>query len=137
TFRLLDGRLPTPRWTSVRRAVPDFDLRMKRAIRFRLWVQGTFAQTNDYAGFRDWLASPRGKAAYAEAKRLADRMLPRDLDQEDLVSYATRKRSRPVLSRPQEPGSGPQFIDHADVLQTSEGRVFIAIMDAGLSDDQR
>jgi len=137
TFRLLDGNLPTPRWTSVRRAAPAFDYRLRRAARAKLWKHTPFSEEQDFAGFREWLSTPKGKAAYAEARRFGNLALPRELEQEDLVSYATPKRTRPALAKPVEAGEAPRFIDHADVLQTAEGRVFVAIMDAGLSADER
>lgn len=139
TFQLLDGTLPTPRWTTVKRSLPSFDVRVRRTTRAWLWNASAFKSGEDYAGFRSWLATPKGKASHQDAARMIERLLVDDLEKEQLTVYGNPPDSRKAKPRPFNTAvsSNPGLIDHADVLESSDGRVFIAIMDANLSPEDR
>lgn len=140
TFHLLDGTLPMPRWTSVRRALPELEIRLRRTARAKLWNISPHRATNDISAFRAWLATAAGKRAYHDARSLAARLLPVDFERPDLIAYGEVPKPKPLAAKARVSAPAPQGakpIDHADVLETPDGRVFVAVMDAGLSTDDR
>lgn len=140
SFQLIDGTLPAPRWTSVKRAVPAYDKRIKRTTRAWLWNASSFKATNDLASFRSWLATPKGKASYQETQRLIERLLITDFERDDLVQYGDipdTRRSKPRPFNGAQATGSPGPIDHADIMESSDGRVFVAVMDANLSPEDR
>lgn len=139
TFQLLDGTLPAPRWSSVKRSLPNVEVRVRRTTRAWLWNASAFKADNDLANFRAWLSTQKGKKSYFDAARLIERSLLADPDRDQLTIYgpppeSSRPRARP-LSQPAAGTAGP--VDHADVMETADGHVFVAIMDANLSPEDR
>lgn len=122
-FILLEGAPPELGWGGVRRYLPTIDERI-RAL-------ASAVQPG---------ASPREAsrdAMLAIGRDLAGR-LPHEITREMLASYSACRRPQRRFKRMQEPQEERKAqIDHADVVQSSDGRVFIAVPFVGLSTDDR
>ena len=143
-FSLVEGSLPAMRFASARRYLPAFEARCRRTARALILKQKTGAPfPSDGPAARDFkrhLATARGKDELdRQVARLA-RLLPRAFDQDSAQSYPT---PRPIAkatrqpAAPRVPMDAPRSIDHADVLESSDGRIFVAVLYAGLSNEDR
>lgn len=144
-FELVEGGLPAMRYATVRRYLPAFEVRCRRTARAMLHharcgdlsaVDGASARE-----FRRYLASAKGKDDLAKAVRLMTATLPRSLDVNGVPVYPEParkpKRQAPVAQARPAVVEAPSSIDHADVIEASDGRIFVAVLYAGLSREDR
>lgn len=142
-FRLVEGDLPSLRYAALRRHFPQHDLRCRRTARALLFHKRTgeavprdAAQARD---FRRYLETGKGQALLEQEVRSLSRLLPDPIDQPSVLRYAPAAAApKPALvpSLPTPP-CAPAPIDHADVIESGDGRIFVAVMDAGLATDER
>lgn len=135
SYRIPSGPVPAPKWTSVRLRVPSIEDRAKALV--------------------PQLAK-RCSLTPTQALDHATRLIPATIDRDEMRRYGDIRQatSRPAISLPSPPAPNPQkpasvanrtakrsdetvslpaSIDHADIIETMDGHVFIAIMDAGFS----
>jgi hypothetical protein len=105
------GRLAAPKWVSVRKRIPTLDERI--------------AQIERRVG-------KRSEGRYELA-------IPHVIDREEMRVYgAPMKGSALSIPRLAERSSNaPTFVDHADFVRTFDNKLFVAIMDAGISPKDR
>jgi hypothetical protein len=124
-FRLVEDGLPSVRYAALVRSFPGHEARCLRTAQAIAIARGASGD-----GARD--------AIDREVRRLV-RVLPRELSEEDIRAYPQPRQ--PQRRRPAEPPraaeDGPRLIDHADILESSDGRIFVAVNDAGLDPDER
>jgi len=130
-FVLIEGGLPQIGWGGTRRYLPSMDDRVRAVVPTVLASKGRSAA--------DMTAE-----AMAEFRRRLAMSLPRELTKDHLTSYPTAQSSR-AKAQPREraerkdddtPVKSAQ-IDHADVVQSSDGRVFVAVPYVGLDTEDR
>lgn len=123
-FRLVETALPSVRHGALRRSFPSHEARCLRTAQSIVLERGANGD-----GARE--------AIDREVRRLV-RLLPREISEQDAAAYPTARKPAP---RPAVPEarllSGPALIDHADVMESADGRVFVAVNEAGLDPDER
>lgn len=131
---LFGDKLPAPSAKSVMRRLPSLAERAERTALAKLCSQ-RFNRPEppgaQGAVLAEWLRSGEGRTAFAEAKRDLAALLQDSPDEAALARYGERRRSRAPRH------AGPVPIDHADIMQTHDGRTFMAVMDAGLAPNAR
>ncbi|GJD87721.1 hypothetical protein BHAOGJBA_1226 [Methylobacterium hispanicum] len=131
---LFGDRLPNPTVKSVVRRLPSLAERAERTALAKLCSQ-RFNRPEppgaQGAVLAEWLRSGEGRAAFLEAKRDLAALLQDRPGEASLAKYGERRRAR----APRQ--TGPVPIDHADIMQTHDGRTFMAVMDAGLAPNAR
>jgi hypothetical protein len=138
-FHLVDGRLPAPKWPQVRKAAPAAETRLRRAARLIAWAgksgTATPPDARQASEFRKWLGTRDGVAAYDEARRRALAAIPTQIGREELARYGdkTAVRKRSVAAK----ADAPKPIDHADIYEATDGRVFVVVWDAGFDEHER
>lgn len=141
-FRLVEGGLPSLRYAALRRHFPQHDVRCRRTARALLFLRRTGEQVPRDAAqardFRRYLDTAKGQAALDQEVRHLARVLPNPVDQASVLRYGQvpEPRTAPV-AEPAPPPCQPSPIDHADVIESGDGRIFVAVMDAGLATDER
>ena len=142
-FRMVEGQLPSLRFAAVKRHFPSFESRVRRTARAAVYRAqfGGVAPADQEAvkEFRRHLETAAGKVAFERESRRLGRILPRSIEKEDATSFGKvakggEPRVATVSAKEQET---PAQIDHADVLESADGRIFVAVMDAGLAPDER
>lgn len=151
-FRLVDGQLPLPRWDTVRRRAPAFATRVANTAKARLHqgLHGTPRPTDRdaAAAFRRWLATEKGGEALREASSAVSSLLTREFERQDLVEFGALPKPRQIQRRDaapprparvpfKAPPDMPQPIDHADILEGSDGRIFVAVLETGFTEQDR
>jgi hypothetical protein len=109
-YRLVRGRLPSPKWTSVRRRLPGYDARLIAA---------------------ESTAIRSGALPLTRARQILEERLPREIGQGELQRYGRRIVAEMVREDP------PGLVDHADIIETSDNKIFVAVMDAGFALKER
>ncbi|OAH27931.1 hypothetical protein AX289_09970 [Methylorubrum populi] len=131
---LFGDRLPNPSVKSVLRRLPSLAERAERTALAKLCSQ-RFNRPEppgaQGAVLAEWLRSGEGRAAFADARRDIAALLQDRPGEASLAKYGERRRAR----APRQ--TGPVPIDHADIMQTHDGRTFMAVMDAGLAPNAR
>jgi hypothetical protein len=127
---LFGDRLPNPSAKSVAKRVPSLAVRAERTALAKLSVE-RFGRPEPPgakgAALAEWLSTPEGRARFQDAKRDYAALLRDRLGEAALARYGERRSKR----APRQ--TGPMPIDHADIMQTHDGRTFMAVMDAGLA----
>jgi len=127
-FSLIDGELPQIGWGGVRRHLPTMDDRVRSIL------PAVMASTGK---------SVTGVTpdALADIRRKLALRLPREITRELLASYPASgkapKRAAPRPSQVAEASARTAQVDHADVVQSSDGRVFVAVPYVGLDTEDR
>jgi hypothetical protein len=123
------GRIPNPKWTSVRKRVPG----MMRRVDI-----GRGATAIAGVPFVPDLIRPVDKAdmeTYGQSRSVRKRIEVRRPSEVPPVVPAPHRPS-PARGRA-DPREAPGFIDHADFVRTYDNYLFVAVMDAGLSGKDR
>ena len=146
SYRLVEHTLPSLRFQALRRHFPLREVRVRRTARAALFarkagvpVPADAAQARD---FRRYLETATGKGLLEQEERRVARLVPEAFDKDDVASYARQPPPDAAARAPRvapapAPGESPRPIDHADVIESGDGRVFVAVMDAGLAEDER
>jgi hypothetical protein len=127
---LFGDRLPNPSAKTVAKRMPSLAVRAERTALAKLSVE-RFGRPEPPgakgAALAEWLSTPEGRARFQDAKRDYAALLRERLGEAALGRYGERRSKR----APRQ--TGPVPIDHADIMQTHDGRTFMAVMDAGLA----
>lgn len=141
-FDLVEGNLPSMRFASARRYLPSFEARCRRTAKALLHMDrhGTPFPSDASAArdFRRHLGTLRGKEDLDRLVARAARTLQKSFEGEATPTYSVIKPPKPALRQAPPPKmDAPRSIDHADVLESTDGRIFVAILYAGFSGDDR
>jgi len=118
-FKLVEGHPPAMTWSGIRRYLPGLEQRIQLVLPF---VDGGGSQ------------NPEDLSA---TKRRVALALPREITREMVLSYPALASTRSAELRKSEPSPARSTIDHADVVQSSDGRVFVAVPYVGLDVESR
>jgi len=127
-FSLIDGELPQIGWGGVRRHLPTMEDRVRSIL------PAIIAPTGKSA-------TDMAPEALTDIRRKLALRLPREITRELLAAYPASgkapRRTAPRPARPAEVSARTAQIDHADVVQSSDGRVFVAVPYVGLDTEDR
>lgn len=127
-FVLIEDGLPQIGWGGIRRYLPTMDERVKAVAPAILAAKGRNA-------------SEMTPESLTEFRRRLALSLPRELTKDHLASYPSAQSQRTAQrNRQQKNDDAPvksAQIDHADVVQSSDGRVFVAVPYVGLDPEDR
>lgn len=125
---LVDERLPQIGWNGVRRYIPTLEKRIKAVV-----------EAHDQP-------SLGGRATdIADVRRKLATTLVRDVQKSHLMSYvpdvrateSTRASAHPKGTEAKQASTTRSGIDHADIVRSSDGRVFVAVPYVGLDTEDR
>ncbi len=139
SMRMLDGRIPAPKWPQVQRLSPPLDLRVRRTAKALAWKERSRSMSapgsaEEAVAFSRWLQAPEGARTYDRARRLAEAALPKDIGRDQLIAYGS---SRSPAQRAAAIPEGVRPIDHADVYEAVDGQVFVVVWWCGLTGTDR
>lgn len=128
-MNLVEKTLPVLTSGAVKRFMPRYEDRVTAAAK-HIALQKKFGAGASAAAGAEWLRSDEGVAAFADAVRLAAAVIPKDPARDELAHYG---QPVPTEAAPAE----PRMIDHADIVEASDGRIFVAVPHAGLAIGKR
>ena len=138
SFDLVEGTLPAMRYASVKRYLPGYEVRCRRTARAALHAARA---GDDVREFKRYLASAKGRDDLERAVRRMAAILPRSLDVGGSPVYPAPveapRKAAPAIRKVETARDIPISIDHADVIEAADGRIFVAVLYAGLSREDR